>query len=93
MPNVVKKQNEIKDIQESFRMGTGHVKFFYDKLGYLKNRYEEIYKECINRGFNVTYYGSAWDGVPEHLMNDWTPTPESIRLIEERIKERLGLKD
>jgi hypothetical protein len=93
VPNVVKKQKEIKDIPPTFRMGTGHVKFFYDKLGYLKKRYEEIYKECIDRGFNVTYYGSAWDGVPEHLMNDWTPTPESIKLIEDRIKERLGLED
>jgi hypothetical protein len=89
VPNVVKKQKEVKDIPETFRMGTGHVKFFYDKLGFLKNRYEEIYKECINRGFNVTYYGNAWDGVPEYLMNDWTPTEESIQLIEQRIKQRL----
>lgn len=85
---MVKKQKEIKDIPDSFRMGTGHVKFFYDKLGYLKRRYEEIYKECIDRGFNVTYYGSAWDGVPQHLMNDWQPTEESIFLIRQRIAER-----
>ena len=95
MPNVVAKHSQSKkfDIPDSFRLGSGHVKFFYDKLLYLKNRYEEIYSECLQRGFNVTYYGSAWDGIPNHLMNDWTPTNESIRLIEQRIKERLDASE
>lgn len=37
----------------------------------------------------MEFYGPAWDGVPEHLMGKWTPTPEAKKLIEDRIKEKL----
>lgn len=91
IPNCVAKGRfNLKGQPEEFTLGKGHVKFFYDKLLYLKKRYEEIYEQCIERKYNVQYYGSAWDGVPEHLMNDWTPTEKDIKLIEERIEERLN---
>ncbi len=80
----------MKDQPREFTLGTGHVKFFYDKLLYLKNRYEEIYLECRDRGYNVTYYGTAWDDIPNTYMRDYTPTNAAIHLIEERIKERLS---
>ena len=67
-----------------------HVKFFYDKLGYLKRRYEELYAECITRGFNVQYYGDAWNDVPIELMGDYTPTNTDREIIRERISERLS---
>ena len=71
-------------------MGAGHVKFFYTRLLYLKNRYEELYKECINRNFNVQYYGDAWNNVPIELMNDYIPTENDRKIILDRIKERLN---
>ena len=39
--------------QVKFKLGIGHVKFFYNKLLYLKNRYISLYNECIKRGFNA----------------------------------------
>ena len=78
----------MKDQPETFTLGKGHVKFFYDKCGYLKKRYELLYQECLERGFNVTYYGKAWEGVPLEFMGDYKPTEEARMLIEERIKER-----
>ena len=77
---------------DTFRLGTGHVKFFYDKLHYLKKRYDKIYRECVKRGFNVTYFGGAWDGVPEHLMNDYIETLNDRLIVQERINERLNSK-
>lgn len=74
---------------EQFTLGTGHVKFFYDKLGYLKKRYISLYQECLNRGYNVTDFSSAWDGVPEEFMGDYTPTQRDRDIIVERLKERL----
>ena len=71
-------------------MGAGHVKFFYTRLLYLKNRYQELYKECINRNFNVQYYGDAWNNVPIELMNDYIPTENDRKIILDRIKERLN---
>ena len=72
-----------------FKLGTGHVKFFYDKCGYLKRRYEEIYAECINRNLRVTYFGNAWDNVPLELMGDYEPTENDRELVRQRILEKV----
>lgn len=91
IPNAIKKgKYNMNGIPETFRLGTGHVKFFYNKLLYLKNRYIEIYNECLNRGYNVTNYLDAWDDLPEDLMNDYTPTDYDRKIIRARIKERLN---
>lgn len=91
IPNCVAKGKfDMKGQPKVFTLGTGHVKFFYDKLGYLKRRYEELYAECITRGFNVQYYGDAWNDVPIHLMGDYTPTNTDREIIRERISERLS---
>ena len=90
VPNAVRKGRFSMNGQpKEFCLGTGHVKFFYDKLGYLLNRYEELYSECKRRGYNVTYYGDAWDDIPEKYMNDSTPTTRDIELVKERIREKL----
>ena len=49
-----------------------------------------MYNECRARGFNVQSYVSSWDGVPEHLMGDYTPTERDIAIVTERIKDRLA---
>lgn len=75
-----------------FTLGTGHVKFFYTRLLYLKKRYESLYKECIKRGYNVTYYGNAWDDIPNEFMNDYMPTESDKTIIRQRIKDNNGRK-
>lgn len=91
IPNMVSNGRAIlKNIPDEFKLGTGHVKFFYNKLEYLRKRYEELYQECLNRDFKVTYYGGAWDDIPNYLMNDYKPTIKDEILIRERISERLN---
>jgi deoxyribonuclease (pyrimidine dimer) len=91
IPNVVRKgRYNLKNVPAQFTLGKGHVSFFYDKLGYLKKRYIELYEECRKRGFNVQNYLSSWDGVPEELMNDYTPTERDIAIVKERIADRLA---
>ena len=96
VPNLVRynieKGNPISGIPPKFTLGKGHVKFFYDKLGYLLNRYKEIYQECLSRGYNIQNYENAWEGIPEELMSDYNPTQEDISIIQQRINERLGIK-
>lgn len=75
-------------VPEKFKLGKGHVKFFYNKLLFLKKRYNSIYQECKKRGFNVTYFGSAWDNIPKKFLNDYHPTKKDVLLIKKRIKER-----
>ena len=90
IPNCIAKGKYNMDgIPDKFKLGTGHVKFFYNKLLYLKNRYIKLYVECVKRGFNVKYYIGAWDSVPKELMNDYQPTDIDREIIRERINERL----
>ena len=89
IPNCIAKGKYNMDgIPDKFKLGTGHVKFFYNKLLYLKNRYTSLYNECIKRGFNVQNYIDAWDNVPQKLMNDYKVENNDIRIIRERINER-----
>ena len=90
IPNcIVKGKYSMEGIPKRFKLGTGHVKFFYNKLLYLKNRYISLYNECIKRGFNVQNYIGAWDNVPQELMNDYKVKANDCRIIRQRINERL----
>lgn len=90
VPNCVAKGRfNLKGQPSEFKLDEGHVKFFYDKLGYLKERYEELYSECRRRNINVQYYGDAWNNVPQELMGGYSPTDRDRAIIRERIAERL----
>jgi len=90
IPNLVSKgRYNLKNTPKEFTLGKGHMAFFYNKLKYLKYRYDKIYNECIRRGFKVTYYGNAWDDVPKELMNNYNPTKKAKKLIRQRIHEKL----
>jgi len=89
IPNCVKKgRYSMKGQPDQFTLGTGHVKFFYDKIGYLKSRYESIYAECKKRGFNITYFGDAFDGVNRSMMKDYTPNDRDREIIKGRLVEK-----
>lgn len=88
IPNAIKSgRAKVKDIPDEFTLGSGHVKFFYNKLGYLKKRYESLYEECVRREFNVTNKVSAFD-CPTELMGDYSERPSDRLLLIERLKQR-----
>jgi deoxyribonuclease (pyrimidine dimer) len=93
IPNVVaSKGYDPSTIPSEFRMGKGHVKFFYNKQKYLLNRYVELHRECLCRGFNVQNYTQAF---LQHLntqhWGDTQDTAEMTQLVAQRINTRLGL--
>lgn len=76
------------DIPSTYRMGKGHVTFFYDKGEYLRRRFEdEIVPELELRGFTVKY--KIYRKHPAGLNKDWTPTQEAMTINRQRIQERL----
>lgn len=90
IPNCVKRgRYNLENQPKLFTLGTGHVKFFYDKLGYLKKRYIEIHNECKYRNKNVTDFTNAWEGIDPKLMGDYSPTDRDRAIVRERINERL----
>lgn len=80
----------LNKIPKDFVLGKGHVLHFYNKQKWLHNRYQELRKECLERGFNISDYNDAFKDLPPELYKDWKPTPESIKLIKERILDRMS---
>lgn len=85
---------DLKDIPLSYRMGKGHVKFFYNKLLYLVLRFNDLIDEMEARGFNLNeelYNKILNDAMqcPKELLNNWTPTKEALTINRERISLRL----
>lgn len=90
IPNTIKSGKAvIKDIPTTFKLSTNHVKFFYDKILYLKRRSDALYIECLKRGINAEDYSDCYNDIPPHLFNDWRETKESRELLKERINLRL----
>lgn len=89
IPNTIKSgKAKIEGIPSKFTLGPGHVKFFYDKLKYLKIRYLQIYNECIARNCNVQSYVESFEDVPVELFNDYTVTVNDRQLLIERIQSK-----
>lgn len=83
-----------KDIPSSYRLGTGHMKFFYDKLQFLVKRQHRLIEEMLQRGFRPKYirpYDLILDK-PKYLCNNWKPNVEDKLLNIERINQRGGLR-
>lgn len=95
IPNVILsgKYNIPRDNQRAtFTLGTGHVTFFYTRIGYLEKRYNRIYLECLWRDFDVSAYHKSFVEVCRDypkLANDWGSTSAARDLIKTRILERL----
>lgn len=80
------------DIPKDFRLGSGHVKFFYDKIGFLYLRQQEIIEECLERGFAIANTHVDVHGIPLYLMNDFVPSADDIALSQKRLDEKIAQK-
>ncbi|UGO48194.1 hypothetical protein SHINKOU_115 [Klebsiella phage vB_KaeM_Shinkou] len=80
------------DIPKDFRLGSGHVKFFYDKIGFLYLRQQEIIEECLERGFAIANTQVDVHDIPLCLMNDFVPTEADIALSQKRLDEKIAQK-
>ena len=74
-----------------YTLGTGHVYFFYDKLGYITERYYQLNREAVQRGFKVNPIDRSQltADIQPWWFGDYQPTPEAVAINRERIKERL----
>lgn len=81
------------DHPDTYRMGAGHVKFFYSRLGYVAKRHRQLIAEMKRRGYSPSYDKVLLPDVPSSWARNWTPTPEAIAINRARIAERLGSKN
>lgn len=81
------------EIPESYTLGKGHVKFFYNKFKWLHERHRHITQLLLDRNYSLSHTDSdVFTRVPEEYYNDWSPTETAMQINRERIKERLNGK-
>lgn len=76
---------------DTYTMGTGHVLFFYSRLGYITSRYYALNEEAVKRGYKVNPIEKQQliDGIQDWWFGDYMPTAEAIKINQERLDERL----
>ena len=77
-------------IPTNYTMGTGHVRFFYDKGLFLQKRTEALYLECQCRHFKVSYKAYNILAHKADYRKDYTPTEQDKQINIARINERLN---
>jgi deoxyribonuclease (pyrimidine dimer) len=77
-------------VPAAYTLGTGHVKFFYTRLAYIRQRHRQLIAEMFRRGYMpslIVVPSMRHLSTPWHQY--WTPTPEALRINRQRIKERM----
>ena len=93
IPNAVAKGKfHLRGQPLDYKLGEGHVRFFFDKLTFLKQRYDLLHQECKARGFNVQYIWPETLPQDPNLWKDYQPTEQALFINRERIKERMPAK-
>lgn len=77
----------------AYTLGTGHVLFFYDKLGYLSDRHRALTQEMLARGYKpsiISCLREEWqDKIPKGYWKDYEPTQSAFGINTARILERM----
>lgn len=80
-------------IPKQFTLNAGHVKFFYDKLGFLKSRFNRLADEMERRGYSPDRSrAKAFAGFDGMWYGNWQSSPGDDDLIIERINFRISQK-
>ena len=80
-----------KNLPNEYTLGTGHVLFFYNKLGYILNRYKSLTAEMISRGYspNPIPEEDLIFKIDKKMFGDYIPTEEAIKINRARIYDRM----
>lgn len=90
LPRVFKLARPCDDAPKTYTLGSGHVKFFYDKLGYCAERFTALKQEMKKRGFNANMTLTGLEGLIDNpLWGHYIPTEEAKALNRARIAERI----
>jgi deoxyribonuclease (pyrimidine dimer) len=76
-----------------YTLNAGHVTFFYNKLPFLKERFDELTDELHQRGFNISPFNFETDDYifisGKFKQYNWRPTKRDKQVNIERISQRL----
>lgn len=72
----------------TYRMGTGHMLFFYDRTLYLANRHKAIVRELRDRRYKLNLRPPLRPILG--LDHDWSPTLTDKEVNLERLRQKLA---
>jgi len=72
----------------AYTLGAGHVKFFYQRLGYCRRRFRELCNEMLLRGYAPKHTQPPPTAVPPEWQLDWHPDCAALTINRQRILER-----
>lgn len=80
-------------ISSKYTLNKGHAMFFYNKMGYIKRRHDELESEMIRRNFKIrASYNLLIDKIDMNDMNDYQPSIEDLKINIDRIMLRISQK-
>ncbi len=86
-------KSKAHDPNEPYKLGKGHVLFFYTRLKYLSDRHHELVNEMLSRGYVPAHNKPLWytwaELIPQEYWNDWTPTIHDQAVNWQRIVDRM----
>lgn len=81
---------DFNDIPKKFTLGSGHVKFFYDKCQFLSNRHHSLRLEYFDRykkHYEFDYHRIS--SIPDKFFGDYESTDNEKQLLVDRISTRI----
>ena len=91
IPNAVAKgKYHLTGQPTEYKLGEGHVRFFFNKMAFLKKRYDLLHAECKARGFNVQYIWNEELPQDPTLWLDYEPTEAALALNRARSRTYAG---
>lgn len=87
-----KKGLKLKDIPKEYTLNKGHGYFFYDKVGFIIKRFNDVLLEMENRKFTTNYKTLYLVDIPQNLFGMYEPTDEAKLINLERIRLRIAGK-
>ncbi len=74
---------------EDYVLGTGHVSFFYTRLGWCKKRFHELRNEMLQRGYKPNYADVPPCTIADSCFwQDWQPGVLALETNRQRIADR-----
>ena len=79
-------------ISERYTLNKGHAYMWYNKFGYINNRFNALVEEMRNRGFQTNFIELNFNGIDIDAFGDFIPNQADIRINLERALERISLQ-